>query len=103
MVKKAWLIACLLIIAVFLAAGCQRGATTFATELPFEARKITLEEAGSVIGAPLPAPSYLPKGCEVQEVYAVNRSVVLLYSDKEIEKELVSFTDASGPRQRYDF
>jgi hypothetical protein len=101
--KGLWLAASLLVAVALLVGGCQSGAATFADELPSNAQKITLEEADSIIGAPLPLPTYLPKGCEIQEVYAVNSGVAILFSDKEIEKELVSFTDASGPRQRYDF
>jgi len=86
-----------------LAGGCQRSAATFANELPFEAQEITLEEADSIIGATIPVPSYLPEECNIQEVYAVDSSVVLLIADKQIDKELVSYTDASGNRQRYDF
>lgn len=103
MKKRLWLAADLLVVMALLVGGCQSGVATFANELPFKAQKITLEEADSIIGAPLPAPTYLPEGCKIQEVYAVDSTVVLLFSDKEIEKELVSYTDASGNRQRYDF
>ncbi len=99
--KRLWLAASLLVVMALLFGGCQ--SDTFADEIPFEARKITLNEADSIIGMALPAPTYLPEGYKIQEVYVVDSTVVLLISDKEIEKELVSYTDASGNRQRYDF
>ena len=101
--KRLWLATSLLVIGVLLGGGCRIASATFASELPSDSQRITLDEAESILGVPLPLPTYLPKGCEIQEVYAVNSSVAILFSDKEIEKELVSFTDASGPRQRYDF
>jgi len=102
-VKKGLWLMSLLVMTAFLVSGCQIGLATFADELPFDAQRITLDEAESMLGVPLPLPTYLPKGCEIQEVYAVDSGVAILFSDKEIEKELVSFTDASGFRQRYDF
>jgi len=71
--------------------------------LELSAQKVTLEEASEIIGRPVPVPTYLPEGYAIQEVYASEHHVMLLISDKEIEKKLVTHTDAAGTCQRYEF
>lgn len=71
--------------------------------LELSAQEVTLTEASEIIGRPIPAPTYLPKGYAIQEVYIYDHHVILLISDKEIEKKLVTHTDAAGTRQRYEF
>ena len=51
---------------------------------------ITLEEAGIIIGVPIPTPTYLPKDHQIREVYIKGSTVILLISNEEIDKELVS-------------
>jgi len=66
-------------------------------------QKVTLEEASEIIGRPVPVPTYLPDGYSIQEVYAHGKAMImLLISDKEIEKKLVTHTDAAGTRQWYE-
>jgi hypothetical protein len=66
-------------------------------------QKVTLEEASEIIGRPVPVPTYLPDGYAIQEVYAHGKGMImLLISDKEIEKKLVTHTDAAGTRQWYE-
>jgi len=54
------------------------------------------------MGITIPVPAYLPDGCEIQEVYVQSRSVRLFISDRQIEKRLVTHSDAAGTRQRYE-
>ena len=76
---------------------------TFTSALELSARKTTLEDASSIIGTIIPVPDYLPLDYEIQEVYIEDSTVILLISDEKIEKELVTHTDATGTRQRYEF
>ena len=77
---------------------------TFTSALELSARKTTLEEASSIIGVTISTPTYLPESYKIQEVYIEEDStVILLISDEEIEKKLVTHTDAAGTRQRYEF
>ncbi len=78
-------------------------ADTFIDTLALYAQKTTLEEAVRVLGITVPVPAYLPGGYEIQEVYVQDRGVRLLISDGPIEKILVTHTNATGTRQRYDF
>ena len=73
-------------------------------------QETTLEEASNILGVTIPAPTYLPKGLKVQEVYISfhpeggSFRVILLISEEEIEKKLVTYTDQQGvTRQRYEF
>jgi hypothetical protein len=92
----AW-VALLLVISLI---GCS--ATTFTEPLELTAQKATLEEASSIIGVTVPVPTYLPEGYEIQEVYLDDSTARLFISDEEIEKKLVTHTDAAGTRQRYE-
>jgi len=83
--------------------GCQAGPATFTEVLELSAQKVTLDEASNVVGWEIPVPSYLPQDYKIQEVYVMDSSVGLLISDEEIEKELVTHTDAAGTRQRYEY
>jgi len=64
--------------------GCQPGEQT---SLGW---RTTVEDAGKRIGVDIPAPSYLPEGYEIKEVYIEERnhgsndSVILLISDEEV-------------------
>jgi len=60
--------------------GCQ--------QKPTEPQKLTLEEAGYVVGWPVPAPTYLPQGYEIQQVYVKDKTVILRISDEELEDGL---------------
>jgi len=76
---------------------------TFSSALELSTQKITLEEASSIIGVTIPTPSYLPKGYKIWEVYIeVDSTVILLISDEEIKKEMVTHTDATGTHQHYE-
>ena len=76
---------------------------TFSSALELSTQKITLEEASSIIGVTIPTPSYLPKGYKIWEVYIeVDSTVILLISDEEIKKEMVTHTDATGTHQYYE-
>jgi hypothetical protein len=77
--------------------------TGFLNYLEINARKITMEEAGRILGAPVPQPAYLPPNFKIQEIYVQDESIRLLISDKEIEKNLITLGDATGTRQRYHF
>lgn len=83
--------------------SCGYFSNTVPVILELGAQKVTLEEASEITGRPVPVPTYLPNGCAIQEVYIYDHLVILLISDKEIEKELVWHTDAAGTRQRYEF
>lgn len=83
--------------------GCQTGPVTFTEVLELSVQKVTLDEASNVVGWEIPVPSYLPQDYKIQEVYVMDSSVGLLISDEEIEKELVTHTDAAGTRQRYEY
>ncbi len=50
-------------------------------------QKATLEEAGYLVGWPVPTPTYLPQGYEIREVCVEDKTVVLLISDEEIRDE----------------
>jgi hypothetical protein len=73
----------------------------FINFMELSAKKVTLEEASQVIAAPVPQPSYLPKGQELKEIYAEDKKLRLLISNKEIVKKLTTVGDASGARERY--
>jgi len=54
---------------------------------PAEPQKLTLEEAGYLVGWPVPTPTYLPQGYEIREVCVEDKTVILLISDEEIQNE----------------
>lgn len=107
----------LITILLMTTSGCQFGTNettpsfaAFTSTLELDAQKTTLEEARSILGVTVPAPTYLPKGHEIKEVYIelntkepTRSEVILLISDEEIEMELVTHTDAAGTRQHYEF
>ena len=81
--------------------------STFTVPLGLTVQKTTLKEVSNIIGLAVPVPTYLPESYEVQEVYlrpmmSGPPGVILLISDREIEKKLVTHTDAAGTRQHYD-
>jgi len=81
---KRLLILCGVALAVLLivvpAVGCQ--------QKPTEPQKLTLEEAGYVVGWPVPVPTYLPQGYEIQQVYVKDKTVILRISDEGLEDGL---------------
>jgi hypothetical protein len=60
----------------------------FNEDFAFRGKLVSLEEAGNLIGARLPVPSYLPEGYALQEIYAGvgNSTVIMLISKGPIEK-----------------
>ncbi len=83
--------------------------STFTVPLELTVEKTTLKEAGNIVGLTVPVPTYLPKNYEIQEIYLMPMvsgppGVMLLISDRRIEKKLVTLTNAAGARrQYYDF
>ena len=70
-------------------------------------QQVTLEEASDILGVALPEPEYLPKGLQVQEVYVYyyppggyyphgKGTVLTIFSDGKVEKELLEYTDQDG-------
>ena len=66
----------LMTILLMTTSGCQFGTNettpsfaAFTSTLELDAQKTTLEEARSILGVTVPAPTYLPKGHDIQEVY----------------------------------
>jgi len=80
----------------------QESPDTYTSVLELFIQKTTLEEAAKIVGITIPVPAYLPDGYEIQEVYVQDRSVRLFISDRQIEKRLVTHSDAAGTRQRYE-
>jgi hypothetical protein len=80
--------------------GCS---STFTSPLEPSTQKTTMEEAGNILGVPLPVPAYLPEGYEIQDTYINEREVTLLISDETIERKLVAEGEAMGTvSQRYE-
>lgn len=57
--------------------------------------KISLEEASEIMGAPLPVPTYLPKGFAIKSIYVLERHeysemLMLLISDEDIDENELS-------------
>ena len=83
--------------------------STFTVPLELTVEKTTLKEAGNIVGLTVPVPTYLPKNYEIQEIYLMPMvsgplGVMLLISDRRIERRLVTLTNAAGTRrQYYDF
>jgi len=101
---KKFAITCAAIITVFLLAFTLTGCSSaFTSPLEPSTQKTTLEEAGNILGVPIPVPAYLPEGYEIRETYINDREVTLLISDEAIERTLVTGedTEVSGS-QRYD-
>ncbi|MBN1370167.1 MAG: hypothetical protein JW954_08035 [Dehalococcoidaceae bacterium] len=67
------------------------------------AHEVSLEEASALAGRAVPVPGYLPPSYNIREIFAYGEEVILLVSDREIEKELVAHTDAAGFRNRFEF
>jgi hypothetical protein len=80
----------------------QESPDTYTSILELYVQKATLVEAAKIIGITIPVPAYLPDGYEIQEIYVQDRSVRLFISDRQIEKRLVTHSDAAGTRQRYE-
>jgi len=79
----------------------------FTIPLERTVQETTLKEASNTVGLAVPVPTYLPENYEVREVYLTPMAsgppgVILLISDRKIEKNLISHTDAAGTRQYYE-
>ena len=79
----------------------------FTVQLEHAIEKTTLKEAGNTVGLAVPVPTYLPESYEVREVYLTPMAsgppgVILLISDREIERNLVTRTDTTGTLQYYE-
>ena len=79
----------------------------FTVQLEHAIEKTTLKEACNTVGLAIPVPTYLPEGYEVQEVYLSPMTsgppgVILLISDRKIERNLVTRTDTTGILQYYE-
>lgn len=80
--------------------------TPITSKLRLGFQETTVEEASEMLGVTVPAPTYLPKGLEIKEVYISyspeGRNTILLFiSDEEISKELVTKTTSQGTVQYY--
>ena len=62
--------------------------SSFYDDIVFRGKQISQEEAGRLIGAKLPLPTWLPEGYAVQEIYAGvgNSTMIILISDSPIVK-----------------
>lgn len=80
---------------------------TLTCTLGLSAEKTSLEEASTLIGVALPAPTYLPSGYSVREVYIDHEfdhyAVISFISDSTIHRQRASHTDLDGTHQRYRF
>lgn len=95
--KRLILILGLFITVTFILGGCRVPSSTFCVQLPYEDSmdydRVTLEEAEQIVGSPLPRPSYLPDGLEIQEIYLASQPkgwiwvIHLLISDEPIERQ----------------
>ena len=80
----------------------------FNTEIKLSTyQQVTLEETSDILGVALPEPAYLPEGLQVQEVYVYyyppggyhpqgEGTVLTIFSDGKVEKELIEYTDQDG-------
>jgi len=75
--------------------SCSCGAATPEDTVEDYPRKVSLKEAGEIMGEQLPVPSYLPQGFEIKGIYLTERSensvtMALLISDEAIDEETLS-------------
>jgi len=109
--KKRWLFVMLAgILALSLLQGCAgEKATPAPTEppgptptpeippqvAPIPVEEVSLEEAGEVLGAPVPMPAYLPSGYELRRIFVREGRphVYLLFSDEEITGKVQTLQD----------
>jgi hypothetical protein len=75
----------------------------FHNSLELTARKVSLTEAGRIIGVAVPLPAYLPEKYKIQEVYIQDDLVRLFISDTALSKRQLTLGDAEGTRQKYMF
>jgi len=104
--KKRWLFVILAgILALSLLPGCaaeESGPTPTPEPTPQVAPipidEVSLEEAGEILGVPVPMPAYLPSGYDLQRVFAYEGRprLILLFSDEEIMEEVWTLQDL-GP------
>jgi len=62
--------------------------SSFYEDFGFRGKQVSQEEAGKLIEAKLPLPTWLPEGYAMQEIYASvgNSTIIILISDSPIEK-----------------
>ena len=98
----AWMIIC------GLSCSSASAIPEFNTEVKLSTyQQVTLEEASDILGVVLPEPAYLPEGLQIQEVYVYyyppggyhpqgKGTVLTIFSDGKVEKELIEYTDQDG-------
>jgi len=94
--KKSAITRTAIITVILLALTLTGCSSAFTSPLESSAQKTTMEEAGNVLGVPLPMLAYLPEGYEIRETYINEREVTLLISDEAIERTLVTGEEATG-------
>jgi len=101
--SRRWLfamLACLLALSLLPACAAEESGPTPTPEptpqvAPIPVDEVSLEEAGEIIGAPVPTPNYLPQGYELQRVFVQEGGpyVYLLFSDEEITGKVQTLQD----------
>ena len=99
--KRFAVTSAVIIMVILLTFSCMGCSSAFTSPLETSAQKTTLEEAGNILGVPMPAPAYLPEGYEIRETYINDREVTLLISDEAIERKLVTGEDAELSGSQY--
>jgi hypothetical protein len=75
----------------------------FYNTLELDARKVSVKESASILGADVPEPTYLPEGYKIQETYLQDNRLRLLISDDKMAKRKITIGDATGSREKYAF
>jgi hypothetical protein len=101
--QKRWLLimlACILALSLLAACAAEKSGTTPTPEptpqvAPIPVDEVSLEEAGEILGAPLPTPGYLPLDYELRRVFVREGGphVYLLFSDEEITGKVQTLQD----------
>lgn len=104
--SRRWLfamLACILALSLLAACITEESGPTPTPEkspqvAPIPVAEVSLEEAGEVLGMPVPVPAYLPSGYDLQRVFAYEGRprLILLFSDEEIMEEVRTLQDL-GP------
>jgi len=97
------MLACVLALSLLAACTIEESGPTPTPEkspqvAPIPVEEVSLEEAGEVLGMPVPVPAYLPSGYDLQRVFAYEGRprLMLLFSDEEIMEEVRTLQDL-GP------
>lgn len=92
---------------LFALARMARRPVTLTCTLSSSAEKTTLDEARNLIGLDLPAPTYLPPGYSLREVYIDHHfdhyAVVSFISDSPVRRRPASHTGVGGTYDTYRF